>query len=63
MYVQDGRKLASAQTVSSVDIPPGQRYDILFTLPTTSSTWYPQVTYKKLRDGGAYATAYGRITF
>lgn len=63
VHVQDGRKLPSAQTVSSVDITPGQRFDILFTLPTSSGTWYPQVTYKKLRDGAAYATAYGRITF
>ncbi len=63
VHVQDGRKLPSAQTVSSVDISPGQRYDILFTLPTSSGTWYPQVTYKKLRDGAAYATTYGRITF
>lgn len=65
VYVQDGRQWATAETVTSLDISPGQRFDIVFTTPSTSGTWYPQVTYKNLRDGGTYTngTVYGRVTF
>lgn len=63
VYTQDGRQLAAPETRTSLDISPGQRYDIIFTTPSSSGTWYPQVTYKGLRDGSAYATAYGRVTF
>lgn len=63
VYVQDGRKWAVPETVTSLDISPGQRYDILLTTPSTSSTWYPQIAYKNLRDGAALATVYGRVTF
>jgi FtsP/CotA-like multicopper oxidase with cupredoxin domain len=63
MYTQDGRKLASPETMTSVDVNPGRRFDIIFTMPSTSNTWYPQVTYKTLRDDSVYATAYGRVTF
>jgi FtsP/CotA-like multicopper oxidase with cupredoxin domain len=63
IYTQDGRSLATPQTVTSVDIAPGQRFDIIFTTPSTAGTWYPQMTYKKLRDNATYATAYGKLTF
>jgi FtsP/CotA-like multicopper oxidase with cupredoxin domain len=63
VYIQDGRTLPTAKTVSTLDIMPGQRYDILFTTPATTGTWYPQIAYKKLRDNTAYATAYGKVTF
>lgn len=63
VYVRDGRTLSSPMTVSSIDITPGTRYDILFTLPSASGTMYPQMTYKKLRDNATYATVYGRITY
>ena len=65
VYIQDGRALATPQTVTSVDISPGQRYDIIFTTPSTVGTWYPQITYKNLRNSGAYTngTVYGRVTF
>lgn len=63
VYTQDGRALATPQTLTSLDITPGQRYDIIFTTPSTAGTWYPQVTYKNLRNGGAYATTYGKVTF
>ena len=63
VYTEDGRELPSAQTVTSLDISPGQRYDIIFSTPSTTGTWYPQMTYKNLRDGTAYATAYGKVTF
>lgn len=63
VYVQDGRAWPTPQSVTSIDISPGQRFDILFTLPTTTGTWYPQVTYKNLRNNGALGTVYGRVTF
>lgn len=65
VYTQDGRQLPAPETVTSLDISPGQRFDILFTTPSTAGTWYPQVTYKELRNGTAYpnGTVYGRVTF
>ncbi|MBI5936698.1 MAG: multicopper oxidase domain-containing protein [Betaproteobacteria bacterium] len=63
VYTHDGRALATPVTMTSLDVSPGQRYDILFTTPSTTGTWYPQVTYKNLRDGTALSTAYGRVTF
>jgi len=63
VYVQDGRAWPTPQTVTSVDISPGQRFDVLFTLPAASGAWYPQVTYKNLRNSGALGTVYGKITF
>jgi len=68
VYIRDGRALPVAKTVTSLELSPGQRADVITTLPSTSGTWYPQVTYKKLRanaDGTypAYATAYGKVTF
>jgi len=65
VYTQDGRELSTPQTVTSLDVTPGQRFDIIFTTPSTAGTWYPQVTYKNLRNGTAYTngTVYGRVTF
>jgi len=63
VYIRDGRALPTSKTVTSFDISPGQKADLLVTLPSTSSTWYPQVVYKKLRDNAPYATVYGKITF
>lgn len=63
VYVQDGRAWPTPTSVTSIDLSPGQRFDILFTLPSSSGTWYPQVTYKKVRDNAAYATVYGKISF
>ncbi len=63
VYVQDGRQYATPETVTSLDIAPGQRFDIIVTTPGTTGTWYPQFQYKRLRDDSAYATAYGRVSF
>ncbi|MBI5042005.1 MAG: multicopper oxidase domain-containing protein [Gammaproteobacteria bacterium] len=65
VYTQDGRALSTPQTLTSLDISPGQRFDIIFTTPSTAGTWYPQVTYKNLRNGAAYTsgTVYGKVTF
>jgi len=63
VYTQDGRSLPTPKTVTSLDVTPGQRYDIIFTTPASTGTWYPQMTYKKLRDDSIYATVYGKVTF
>jgi len=63
VYIRDGRALPTPKTVTSFDISPGQRADLIMTLPSTTGTWYLQVTYKKLRDNAPYATVYGKITF
>lgn len=70
VYIRDGKTLPTPKTVTSWDVSPGQRADLIATTPATAGTWYPQVTYKYLRanaDGTypAYAngTVYGKVTF
>lgn len=63
VYVQDGRAWPTPETVTQLDITPAQRFDILLTLPSTSGAWYPQMTFKSLRDATPFATAYGKISF
>ena len=63
VYVEDARSLPTPQTLTSLDVSPGQRYDIIFTTPSTSGALYPQVAYKNLWDGSVYSTTYGKVTF
>jgi FtsP/CotA-like multicopper oxidase with cupredoxin domain len=63
VYVQDGRAYPTPETVTSLDIAPAQRFDVIFTTPVNTGVVYPQMTYKKLRDSSAYATVYGKMTF
>ena len=65
IYNRDGFALPSPQTVTSADISPGETMDVLVTLPSTSSAWYPQITYKSLRNGAVYTngTVYARLNF
>lgn len=63
VYTQDGRALAALEVMASLDVSPGQRYDVIFTTPSTAGTLYPQVTYKNLRNGSAFATTFGKVTF
>ncbi len=63
VYNDDGFALPAPQTVSSVTVSPGSNYDLIVTLPTTSSTWYPQVTYTSVRNGIAYGTVYTSLAF
>lgn len=63
VYNRDGAKLASPLTTSKFDLSPGQTADLMVTLPTSSSSWYPQVTYKNLRNGGSLGTVYSRLNF
>jgi len=65
VYNKDGFKLASPKSVTRLDLSPGQTADIMVTLPTTTGSWYPRVTYKSLRNGSTYAngTVYTRLNF
>jgi len=65
VYNVDGFKLPSPQSKTSFTVSPGSTADILVTLPSTSSTWYPQVTYTNLRNGGSYTngTVYNKLVF
>jgi FtsP/CotA-like multicopper oxidase with cupredoxin domain len=61
----DGYKLPSPKTLTALDLSPGQTADVMVTLPSTSGTWYPQVTFKNLRNGGSYTngTVYTKLAF
>jgi FtsP/CotA-like multicopper oxidase with cupredoxin domain len=65
VHNKDGYKLPSTQTVSKLDLSPGQTADVMVTLPTSTGTWYPQFSFKNLRDGATYANgvAYTRLNF
>jgi FtsP/CotA-like multicopper oxidase with cupredoxin domain len=65
IYNRDGFALPSPQTVTGADISPGQTMDVMVTLPGTSGSWYPQITYKSLRNGAVYTngTVYARVNF
>jgi FtsP/CotA-like multicopper oxidase with cupredoxin domain len=63
VHNKDGFKLPSTQTVTKLDLSPGQTADVMVTLPATSSSWYPQVTYKSVRNGSSYGTVYARLNF
>lgn len=65
VHNKDGYKLPSTQTVSKIDLSPGQTADVMVTLPTSSGSWYPQFTFKSLRDGKTYANGvtYTRLNF
>ena len=65
VHNKDGYKLPSTQTVSSIDLSPGQTADIMVTLPTSTGSWYPQFTFKNLRNGGGYSNGvtYTRLNF
>jgi FtsP/CotA-like multicopper oxidase with cupredoxin domain len=61
----DGYKLPSPRTLTKLDLSPGQTADVMVTLPSSSGTYYPQVTFKNLRNGGTYSngTVYTNLTF
>jgi FtsP/CotA-like multicopper oxidase with cupredoxin domain len=65
VHTQDGRALTTPEARTSLDLSPGQRFDIIFATPATTGTWYPQIAFKDLRNGAAYAngTVYGKVTF
>ena len=65
VHNKDGFKLPATETVTKLDLSPGQTADVMVTLPTTAGSWYPQVSFKNLRNGGVYANGvtYTRLNF
>ena len=65
VHNKDGYRLPSTQALSRLDLSPGQTADVMVTLPSSSGSWYPQVTFKNLRNGAIYAngTTYTRLNF
>jgi hypothetical protein len=65
VYNVDGFELPNPQNVSSVEVSPGQTKDIMVTLPTSGGTWYPEVSYRDLRNNSTYnnGTVYTRLDF
>lgn len=63
LYNRDGFALHTPQTVTQVAVSPGQTKDIMVTLPAAPGDWYPQVTYRHLRDDSPYATVYSILSF
>lgn len=63
VHNKDGFKLPSTQTVSKIDISPGQTADVMVTLPGSTGSWYPQVTYKNMHNGSTAGTVYSRLNF
>ena len=61
----DGFALPNPQNVTSVEVSPGQTKDIMVNLPNSSSTWYPEVSYRDLRDNSTYSggTVYTQLDF
>lgn len=61
----DGYKLPSPRTLTSLNLSPGQTSDIMVTLPTGTGSWYPQFTFKNLRNGGTYSNGvtYTQLNF
>jgi len=65
IYNVDGFALPSPKSATSVEVSPGQTKDIMVTLPSGSSSWYPQVSYRNLRNNSAISggTVYTRLNF
>jgi len=61
----DGFALPNPQNVTSVEVSPGQTKDIMVNLPNSSSTWYPEVSYRDLRNNSTYSggTVYTQLDF
>lgn len=54
LYNIDGFPLANPRSVSSLELSPGQTKDVMITLPGGSGSWYPQVSYRDLRNNSVY---------
>ena len=61
----DGFALPSPRSVTSVELSPGQTKDIMITLPNSSGSWYPQVSFRDLRFNNTYSngTVYTQLDF
>jgi FtsP/CotA-like multicopper oxidase with cupredoxin domain len=61
----DGFALPSPRSVTSIELSPGQTKDIMITLPNSSGTWYPEISYRDLRNNSTYnnGTVYMQLDF
>lgn len=50
----DGFALPQSRSVSSIEISPGSTKDVMVTLPSGSGSWYPQVSYRDLRNNSTF---------
>ena len=50
----DGFALPNSRSVSSIELSPGQTKDVMITLPSGSGSWYPEVSYRDLRNNNTY---------
>lgn len=61
----DGFALPQSRSVSSIEISPGQTKDVMITLPSGSGSWYPEVSYRDLRNNSTFnnGRVFTRIDF
>lgn len=61
----DGFALPSPRNVTSLEVSPGQTKDVMVTLPSGSGSWYPEISYRNLRNNSTFnnGTVYTRIDF
>ncbi len=61
----DGFALPQSRSVSSIEVSPGQTKDVMITLPSGSGSWYPEVSYRDLRNNNTYnnGRVFTRIDF
>lgn len=61
----DGFALPQPRSVSSIEISPGATKDVMITLPSGSGSWYPEISYRDLRNNNTYnnGRVFTRIDF
>ena len=61
----DGFAVPNSRSVTSLEVSPGQTKDVIVTLPNSSGTWYPEVSYGDLRNNNTYSngTVYTQLDF
>lgn len=61
----DGFALPNSRSVNRIEISPGATKDVMITLPSGSGSWYPEVSYRDLRNNNTYnnGRVFTRIDF
>lgn len=63
LYNLDGHALNTPQTITEIEISPGQTKDLLITLPNMAGILYPEVTYRRLRNDSPYSVVYTQLIY
>ncbi len=65
LYNIDGFSVPNPRSVTSLEVSAGQTKDVMVTLPNSSGTWYPEVSYGDLRNNNTYSngTVYTQLDF